>query len=68
MGSNSIAKFKRYNFSLTEEVSKKIDELSLKPRSFRCSRSEVVKAGIQALANMNEKELLSILQHVHDSK
>lgn len=58
------AVFKRCNFSLTQEVSDDIDELSMLPRTFKINRSEVVKAGIEALKMMPEAELIIFLKSV----
>lgn len=58
------AKFKRYNFSLTDDVSRDIDSISLLPRDFKCSRSDVVKAAICSLKNLSEQEKISILKEI----
>lgn len=55
------AVFKRTTFSLTDELNQQIDALSLTPRTFRVSRSDVVKAGVQALRKMPEAQLLALL-------
>ncbi|HHQ4590646.1 TPA: hypothetical protein ACSP19_004114, partial [Aeromonas veronii] len=60
----SNAVFKRCNFSLTQEVSDDIDELSMLPRTFKINRSEVVKAGIEALKMMPEAELIIFMKRV----
>ena len=57
----SKAVFKRTTFSLTENLNKKIDELVLMPRTFRSSRSEVVKAAVLSLAELSEEEIVEIL-------
>ncbi|VEI37138.1 Uncharacterised protein [Stutzerimonas stutzeri] len=57
----SAAVFKRVTFSLTDEISEEIDRLSLIPRSFRTSRSDVVRAGVAALAAMPEEQLVALL-------
>jgi len=54
----------RVNFSLTAEVSADIDALSLVPKTFRTSRSDVVKAGIIALKTMPKDELVALLDRV----
>lgn len=56
--------FKRYTFSLTADVSAEIDQLSLIPRDFRTNRSDVVKAGIEALRQLPETELVELLRGV----
>ncbi|WP_305817563.1 hypothetical protein [Photobacterium leiognathi] len=55
-------KFKRVTFSLTEHEDKLIDELSLQVRSFRCNRSQVVKAALALLAEQDEKALIALLE------
>ncbi len=62
----SKAVFKRTTFSLTENLNKKIDELVLVPRTFRTSRSEVVKAAVLSLAEMPEEEIVEILKRYKD--
>jgi len=62
----SKAVFKRTTFSLTENLNKKIDELVLVPRTFRSSRSEVVKAAVLFLADRSEDELVEILKRYKD--
>lgn len=58
------AKFKRFNFSLTEPVSKDIDEISLLPRDFKCSRSDVLKAAILSFKKLSKAEQIEILRKV----
>ena len=60
----SQAKFKRFNFSLTNLVSKDIDEISLLPRDFKCSRSDVLKAAIFSFKELSEKEQVENLRKV----
>lgn len=55
-------KFKRVTFSLTEHEDKLIDDLSLQVRSFRCNRSQVVKAALALLAKQDEKALIALLE------
>lgn len=57
--------YKRVTFSLTEPISEEIDRLSLIPRGFRASRSDVVRAGVAALAAMTEEQLVALLEKVH---
>ncbi|EIU5458491.1 TPA: hypothetical protein ACPHWC_000102 [Pseudomonas aeruginosa] len=57
----SAAVFKRVTFSLTDQISEEIDRLSLIPRGFRASRSDVVRAGVAALAAMPEEQLVALL-------
>lgn len=58
---SSTAVFKRVTFSLTDQISEEIDRLSLIPRGFRASRSDVVRAGVAALAAMSEEQLVVFL-------
>ncbi|GAB6389989.1 hypothetical protein [Stutzerimonas marianensis] len=60
----SAAVFKRVTFSLTDQISEEIDRLSLIPRSFRASRSDVVRAGVAALAAMPEEQVVALLDKV----
>lgn len=60
----SAAVFKRVTFSLTDQISEEIDRLSLVPRGFRASRSDVVRAGVAALAEMTEEQLVALLDKV----
>lgn len=58
------AKFKRVNFSLTEQVSKDIDSISFLPTNFKCSRSDVVKAAVLSFKNLSEEEKITALREV----
>lgn len=60
----SNAKFERCMFSLTAEVSAEIERLSLVPREFRASRSDVVKAAIAAFTELPEAEQIKWLIQV----
>jgi len=60
----SNAKFERCTFSLTAEISKEIDRLSLVPRDFRASRSDVIKAAVAAFAALPEAEQIAQLTQV----
>jgi hypothetical protein len=57
-------RFRRYTFSLTPQVSAEIDQLSLVPREFRTSRSDVVKAGVEALKRLPKADLVTLLREV----
>ncbi|WP_175649392.1 hypothetical protein [Pseudomonas aeruginosa] len=57
--------FKRVTFSLTDPISEEIDRLSLIPRGFRASRSDVVRAGVAALSAMTEEQVVALLEKVH---
>lgn len=56
--------FERYTFSLTPEISHEIDRLSLVPRDFRATRSDVLKAAIAAFAALPESEQIKQLMQV----
>ena len=56
------AKFKRLNFSLDEAVDQEIERLSLIPRTFRATRSDVVRAGIAALAAMTDEQISELME------
>jgi hypothetical protein len=53
--------YKRTTFSLTDEINHQIDMLSLTSRTFRVSRSDVVKAGVLALQILPQEQLLLLL-------
>ena len=55
-------KFKRLTFSLTDIEDQLIDNLSLKIRTFRCNRSQVVKAALSLLATLDDKEICKLLE------
>lgn len=61
----SKAVFKRVTFSLTDQISEEIDRLSLVPRNFRATRSDVVRAGVAALSAMTEDQVVALLDKVH---
>lgn len=61
---NTERVFERYTFSLTRSTSNEIDRLSLVPRGFRASRSDIVKAGIEALSQLSEAELIALVMKV----
>ncbi len=54
--------FQRKNFSLTETVSDEIDRLSLIPREFRSSRSDVVKAAVELLSTQPDSVIVEMLK------
>jgi hypothetical protein len=58
----SQALFVRTTFSLSKKVNKDIDKLSVLPKHFRVSRSDVVRAGILALSQLEQPELLALLE------
>lgn len=52
-------KYRRYTFSLTESVSAQIDSLTTaKPR---LTRSDIIKAGIEALRSMPQAQLEQVI-------
>ncbi len=61
---HKVRVYERYTFSLTPEVSADIDELTLASREFRVSRSEVVKAGVEALKELSREQLAKVLRKV----
>ena len=54
--------FVRTTFSLSKDVNRQIDKISLTPRNFRATRSDVIRAGIAALQNLDKAELLELLE------
>lgn len=54
--------FVRTTFSLSKDVNKQIDKISLMPRAFRVSRSDVIRAGVIALKKLEKGELLALLE------
>ncbi|KJZ52498.1 hypothetical protein [Pseudomonas marginalis] len=54
--------FVRTTFSLSKDVNRQIDKISLTPRNFRATRSDVIRAGIAALQNLDRAELLELLE------
>lgn len=63
-GSKTKRVFERYTFSLTRATSDEIDRLSMIPRTIRANRSDIVKAGIEALGRLSEEELASLITQV----
>lgn len=54
--------FKRLTFSLTDKEDKLVDTLSLKPNTFRCNRSQVIKAALAHLASLDDQSIINILE------
>lgn len=54
--------YKRFTFSLTDKEDKLIDKLSLKPNTFRCNRSQVIKAALAHLASLDDASIIDILE------
>ncbi|HCE7957556.1 hypothetical protein FA213_27325 [Pseudomonas aeruginosa] len=56
------ATYKRLTFSLSESVEKDILKLSRVPRTFAINKSQVVRAGVLALMEMDRAVLLAVLE------
>lgn len=54
--------FVRTTFSLSKDLNKQIDKISLMPRAFRISRSDVIRASIMALQNLEKSDLIALLE------
>lgn len=54
--------YKRLTFSLSESVEKDILKLSRVPRTFAINKSQVVRAGVLALMEMDRAVLLAVLE------
>ncbi len=54
--------FKRLNFSLDDSVDREIERLSLIPRTFRATRSDVVRAGVAALSVMSDEQIAELME------
>lgn len=54
--------YKRITFSLSEDVDQEIDRLSLVPRDFRASRSDVIRAAVALLAAQDEAEIARLMK------
>lgn len=59
-------KYKRVNLSLDEQVDAELDRLSLLPRDFKSSRSDVVKAAIALLATHSDAEVIDVLRNLRN--
>ena len=57
----SEQKYKRYTFSLTEDVSEQIDELVLDSRVAKANRSIIIKAALNQLQKLSNEELKEIV-------
>ncbi len=55
-------KYKRITLSLTEEDDQLINALSLKVTSFRCNRSQAVKAALSLLAAQKDADIIRLLE------
>ncbi|MNY77363.1 hypothetical protein D3C86_2172360 [compost metagenome] len=52
------------NLSLDEQVDAELDRLSLLPRDFKSSRSDVVKAAVALLATHSDTDVIEMLRNV----
>ena len=57
----SEQKYKRYTFSLTEDVSNQIDDLVLDSRVAKANRSLIVKAALNQLQKLSNEELKEVV-------
>lgn len=56
--------YERQTFSLAPGDGDTIDRLALAPRTFRATRSDVVRAGLAALERLPEADLVALLAEV----
>lgn len=54
--------FVRCTFSLSKDFNRQIEKMSLIPRTFRATRSDVIRAGILALQGLEKSEQLALLE------
>jgi hypothetical protein len=59
---SSAKVFKRVMFSLDADIDRQIDQLSLIPRDFRATRSDVIRAAIALLAGMPEQRIAQLIK------
>lgn len=57
----SEQKYKRYTFSLTEDVSNQIDELVLDSRVAKANRSIIIKAALNQLQKLSSEDIKEIV-------
>ena len=62
----SSVRYKRVNLSLDSQVDTELDRLSLLPRDFKASRSDVVKAAVALLAKHSEAEIIEMLRNLRN--
>jgi Arc/MetJ-type ribon-helix-helix transcriptional regulator len=55
-------------FSLDKKVNKDIDRLTLLPDNLKVSRSDVVRAGVLALQEMDKADAIALLERVTKSE
>ncbi|WP_168397973.1 hypothetical protein [Acinetobacter indicus] len=53
--------YKRYTFSLTEDVNNEIDQLLVSSRVAKANRSIILKAAIHQLQKLSEEELYQVV-------
>jgi len=53
--------YKRYTFSLTEDVNNEIDQLLVSSRVAKANRSIILKAAIHQLKKLSEEELYQVV-------
>lgn len=59
-------RYKRVNLSLDEQIDAELDRLSLLPRDFKASRSDVVKAAVALLATHSDAEVIDMLRNLRN--
>lgn len=62
----SSVRYKRVNLSLDAQVDTELDRMSLLPRDFKASRSDVVKAAVALLATHSEAEIIEMLRNLRN--
>ncbi|MNI87722.1 hypothetical protein D3C73_1449450 [compost metagenome] len=60
----SGVRYKRVNLSLDAQVDAELDRLSLLPRDFKASRSDVVKAAVALLSTHSDAEVIEMLRNL----
>ncbi len=58
----SNAKFQRYTFSLTEDVSERINDLKVKCRVAKANRSIILKAAVSQLNTLSDEDLHNLIK------
>ena len=58
----SNAKFQRYTFSLTEDVSEQINDLKVKCRVAKANRSIILKAAVSELNTLSDEDLHNLIK------
>lgn len=54
--------FVRTTFSLTKDLNLRIDRISMMPRDFKASRSDVIRAAVMALRQLSRAEIVALLE------